>query len=106
MALAEAETVVREALCAIEGFDLPDEPWSVSAKSGFLVLGLNSKQMPVLAKSVGKMLGCSVSPCARGSNAARVFCDATANRFVLELSSPQDGAARVPDSARARWSPG
>jgi len=64
MALVEAETVVREALCAIEGFDLPDEPWSVSAKSGFLVLGLNSKQMPVLAKSVGKMLGCSVSPMA------------------------------------------
>ena len=64
MSLAEAETAVREALCSVDGFELPDEPWSVSAKCGFLVLGLNSKQMPVLAKACGKMLGCTVSPMA------------------------------------------
>ena len=43
MSLAEAETAVREALCSVDGFELPDEPWSVSAKCGFLVLGLNCK---------------------------------------------------------------
>ena len=60
----EAETTVREALCSLDGFSLPDEPWSESAKTGFLVLGLTSKQMPLLAKQCGKQLGCSVSPMA------------------------------------------
>ena len=63
-ALAEAETAVREALCSLEGFVLPDEPWSESSKTGFLQLGLNSKLMPKLAKACGTMLGCSVGPMA------------------------------------------
>ena len=62
MPLSNAETAVLEALCSLEGFTLPDEPWSVSAKTGFLVLGINSKQMPLLAKECGKM-------CARASSA-------------------------------------
>ena len=36
----------------------------MTAATGFLVLGLTSKQMPVLAQTCGKMLGCVVSPMA------------------------------------------
>ena len=63
-AIAEAETAVREALCSLEGFELPDEPWSVSSTTGFLMLGLNSKLMPKLAKACGDALGCTVGPMA------------------------------------------
>lgn len=62
---APCETAVLEALCSLApDFSLPDEPWSASLKTGFLVLGLNSKQMPLLAKHCGRLLGCSVSPMA------------------------------------------
>ena len=100
MSLQEAEEAVRLALCSVDSFALPDEPWSETRKTGFLVLGLNSKQMPILAKQIGKMLGCSLSPMALLEYGTPL--ELAAHLAELPKSGPKEEASAEAKAAAAK----